>query len=271
MKHFMDIVQEQELNYNNDVLFIENLLKKDKGTLYNLIAEGFNDWEHRKSFNTLNDFQKANGISHILTKAENKGEKISEEELIYYFEYILNTIPLIKNNLASASALIFNSDRETIRKNIRVRTENLGYDIFQDNGLFFIVKKNSYIDIAKSIVDEKYNLDNDLILYNHEATNGDLNKKADILCRFYKYIESIHGDVKQFGFEDLYEDISKLMNDLDIRHNPTDKNIKVMESLGETEIEKWYDEIFRLCVSLTILVDYKSKKKDIKVLKGQLS
>ena len=45
------------------------------------------------------------------------------------------------------------------------------------------------------------------------------------------------------------------------------KNYLVM---SKKEMNAWYDQLFGMCVSLIILIDYATKRKDIKELKSIL-
>ena len=97
-----------------------------------------------------------------------------------------------------------------------------------------------------------------------------MDKKADILCRLYKYCETIENQAKSYGLTTLLEDITSLSNKLDVRHAPKEKQKIVLDGMSAEEVEEWFDELFRLYLSLIILVDYTSKRKDIKSLKCQL-
>jgi hypothetical protein len=60
------------------------------------------------------------------------------------------------------------------------------------------------------------------------------------------------------------------MDGLDIRHAPNKKEKEILNGMTKKELLNWYNQIFEMCVSLIILLDYTSKRKDIKALKSKL-
>jgi hypothetical protein len=141
--------------------------------------------------------------------------------------------------------------------------------IQSENGCF-IVPKSGKVELATQITKKIYNLDEDLWMYNHNSIKNNLVKKADILCRLYKYLEKKKDLIKSYQYDNIHNDITKLMDGLDIRHAPNKKEEEILNGMSKKEVLGWYDQVFQMSVSVIILLDYTQKRKDIKELKGKL-
>lgn len=263
MKHFADVILNREFDLREEILALENLFMDDNHgpSIYYEISNNFLYWRLRSNYVDFDDFVEGCGIADIVNKCEN-GFDISLEEYIFYCEFIYN---VSKFNMVSSHAIT-----PFIYQNISTVIEKLNYTVHYSNGIWHIVEKSVLVSEAADIVQDNYELGESIYSFNYRETKGNINKKADILCRLYKYIESITPQVKQYGYFGLLEDIKDLSNRLDVRHAPTLKQTTVIEGMGKDEYESWLDELFKLSLSLIILVDYTSKKKDIKELKCEL-
>lgn len=146
----------------------------------------------------------------------------------------------------------------------------MGCKVIENSNGYFIVQQNGKTELATHITKSTYNLNEDMWLFNHSSNKNNIIKKADILCRLYKYIEPRKTIAKQYGYDTLQDDISKLIDGLDIRHAPNKKEAELLNGMTKKELLGWYNQIFEMCVSLIILLDYTAKRKDIKDLKAKL-
>ena len=269
MKHFLDDVISSEVDMDGYILSIEKLIDKNNpySSIKNDIEEHFVYWPYNKGCGSFSQFRKEIGVCSIIQKAECRTVNISREEFVFYLEYAINIIQIPKfsgffnpllQDTTKVSRVIFNA------------ISDIGCEIISKNNGYYLVDKNGKISVATKVVNDTYNLDKDLYLFTHSSIKDDLVKKADILCRAYKYIESIRTKANQYGYSNMYDDISKMMDALDIRHYPNKKATETLNGMSKEELLEWYDQLFELCVSLIILVDYSSKRKDIKELKGKL-
>ena len=264
MEHFADELLSREYDLSEEILAIEKLFLMKDGcgvSIYGTVSNNFLYWHLRNNYIEFDTFFNAMGIGEIVEKSRN-GFDITLDDYIYYCEYILNIF------------LIHDVNRRVyvkfIRDNIINLLEKLNYVSNYSEGKWHIVEKNVLVSECADIVQDDYDLGESVYSFNYRENKGNINKKADILCRLYKYIEGISAQAKQYGYSNLLEDIKDLMNKLDIRHIATSRQANVIEGMDNSEYEMWIDELFKMALSLIVLTDYTSKKKDIKELKGKL-
>ena len=264
MEHFVDKLLSREYDLTEEILAIENLfLRKDDygSSIYNTVSRNFLNWHLRNNYIEFDNFFTSTGLEDIVEMCH-KNCEISIEEFIYYCEYILNIFLISGVNQRVYVRFI--------KDNITNLLEKLNYVSHFADGKWHIVEKNVLVSEGADIVQDNYDLGESIYSFNYRENKGNINKKADILCRLYKYIEGITAQAKQYGYSNLLEDIKDLMNKLDIRHIATLKQATVIEGMDNSEYENWIDELFKMTLSLIVLTDYTSKKKDIKELKGML-
>lgn len=263
MEHFIDNLLNREYNLNDEILAVEDLFLKRNPfkSMYDVMDENFLSWKKRNNYVDFDTFFEDMGISNIVEKCNYK-IPISLDEFLYYCEYMLNMLvfePVFKH-----------VNSKYIKENICNLLEKLNYQQHRNNGNIHIVEKNVLVSEAADALQDNYELGECIYSFNYREFKGDVYKKADILCRIYKYLESITAKAKEYGYNSLLEDIKDLSNKLDIRHAPKQQQEIVISEMGKEEYESWLDELFKLSLSLIVLVDYRNKRKDIKELKAKL-
>ncbi len=270
MEHFADLLAKEKLDCAPMIVGVESLLNH-RGFMnspYDTIVSCFPTWKKKRNHATLFEMQEATGISKIIRKAHDN-EVLDKKDVVYYFEYVLTIIKIPSENVLK-NQFIIDYDVSPVKELIKEYVNELGCKIVDKNGASYIVEVDSKTIMASKITGKQYDLDKDLMLFFHPSIRNKLNQKADILCRVYKYLEGKSNQIKQYGFANMYDDTSKLMNGLDIRHAPNKKDSEIIQGMTKKEISDWYEQLFGMCVSLIILVDYAEKRKDIKELKGKL-
>lgn len=242
---------------------IESLFRKkiDNYSAYEIFEKNFLDWGDRNNFVDIKTFYSKMGIFKILNQYS-RVDDIALEDFIYYCEFMLNIINFSPVSKCKNSFYIMLNISNILKK--------LNFEYRQTNKKFHIVEKNVLVSEAADIVKDNYDLGEGIYSFNYRESKGNIAHKADILCRLYKYIESIENKAKSYNYSELLEDIKALANKLDIRHAATAKQSDVINNMSKDEYESLLDELFTLSLSLIILVDYKNKRKDIKALKAQL-
>lgn len=270
MEHFHDLLIRQELDYAPQIIGIEGLLHHRSliSSPYSTIEECFLTWIKKRNYTCLQDLQKKSGIMEIIDKAQ-RHENISKDEFTYYLEYVLLILDIPSEN-AINNFVTVDYFPDPILKQVRFAIDEIGCSLVKKNGGYYVVEENSKVELAIKVTGKHYDLDSDMRLFNHPSIRNKLTAKADILCRMYKYLESKSNDIKKYNFSNMYGDISKLMDGLDIRHAPSKKEKEILDGMSKKEMNAWYDQLFGMCVSLIILVDYATKRKDIKELKSTL-
>ncbi len=269
MEHFLDNVIQSKIDMDGYIEQFEEMLNNNDNicSLNDAIENGFCFCPFNHGCKNFEEFRKNTGIHTIVWKAQMPNINVTKEEFIYYLEFLLNVIQIPKYGSAAVS-LMYNDSK--IYSVLYRAIDEIGCEIISVEQGFYIVVKNKKLEIATDITGDVYDLNSALYLYTHSSYKDNLIKKADVLCRVYKYIESIRQKANQYNYSNLYDDISKLMDALDIRHYPNKRATETLNDMTKEELLEWYDQLFDLCVSLIILVDYSSKRKDIKELKSQL-
>lgn len=269
MEHFLDNVIQSDIDMDGYVVQFEKMLDEDNGfcSINQAIVQGFRFSPLNRGCKDFDDFRRKTGIHVIVWTAKLQNMNITKVEFVYYLEYLLNVLQISMYAMPPYSENC--SNNEIYRVLYRVIDE-IGYEIIPTEQGYYLVQKNTKIEVAISITKNVYDLDSALYLYTHSSYKDNLVKKADILCRIYKYLESLRTQINQYGHGEMYRDISKLMDALDIRHSPNKKSSEAIENMSKEDLIEWYDRLFEMCISLIILVDYSSKRKDIKELKNIL-
>lgn len=269
MEHFLDNVMQSDIDMDGYVVQFEKMLNEDNGfcSINQAIVKGFRFSPLNRGCKDFDDFRRKTGIHVIVCTAKLQNMNITKEEFVYYLEYLLNVLQI--SVYAGPQYSEFCSNSEVYRVLYRVIDE-IGYEIIPSEQGYYLVQKNTKLEVATNITKDVYDLNSALYLYTHSSYKDNLVKKADILCRIYKYLESLRTQINQYGHGEMYRDISKLMDALDIRHSPNKKSSEAIENMTKEELLEWYDKLFEMCISLIILVDYSSKRKDIKELKNVL-
>lgn len=263
MRHFADILLQRTYDLCEEIIAIEKLFLERKygSSIFDVFSSYFLEWRLRSNYVDFETFFYNVGLGDIVEKCHQRCE-ISLEEYIYYCEYMLNVLEHPKLDRMSHTPFI--------RDNISRVLERLNYTSHVSDGIYHIVEKSVLVSEAADILQENYDLGEGVYSFNYQETKGNLVRKADILCRLYKYIESITPQAKQYGYSTLLDDIKDLSNKLDVRHAPTIKQGIIIGDMDASEYEEWLDEIFRLSLSLILLVEYTTRRKDIKELKSKL-
>ena len=103
---------------------------------------------------------------------------------------------------------------------------------------------------------------------------GDLERKKSILLSLADKLEPQRGKLKQIN-SSLESDLFYLLNSANVRHNNNDPNgknyIAIVASMDNDTIEKWYDDIYQMCLLAFLELDNIERKERVKELKQSIS
>ena len=104
----------------------------------------------------------------------------------------------------------------------------------------------------------------------HHTENVTEPKKRGILLALADKLESRRNKLKGRNTS-LETDLFFLFNKLNIRHNNQDSEgqnyIPLVADMGAEEIEKWYDDIYQMCLLAFLELDHLDRKNRVKQLK----
>jgi len=211
------------------------------------ISNKFKGWHYRDTILTTTEY-----LNHIGVLVNGNHKKIlTEIEFLYYIEFILNMVPLVKEYImigSSAEGFSFLID------NIKLVLSKMGYVVKREEDRIILVRKDADVDSIVEVIDEE--LQDLLIRYKDFRIETNVYEKSLILKKIDKYIENNKTLYKQKD-NLTYSLINKIVNNFDVNH-PNDKSSK--------EKLEAYDDCFLLMIHLIRSVEFanlKSKYSEI--------
>ena len=196
---------------------------------------------------------------------------IDLDKLLLFCELICAMLPLLKS-----------LDDGNVKRQVKVISENIDYilertnhEVIKDSSKhYIIVEKNKPAALAAGLVGDE-TVAFELIEYNHFGLKGDLEGKKKLLVSIASYIEPILRDhtLKNNGFRQLESDAGFLFNNFNIRHNNKSGSTAkpYIISIGNDELEEWYDKAYEVALSVIIINDYLSINQEISEIKTTYS
>ena len=103
----------------------------------------------------------------------------------------------------------------------------------------------------------------EILEYNHRSNIGNLTSKQTILAKIGKAYEL---KIKKSN-NPISDDISFLLNKLNIRHNNSVlKDKQIMDNVKD-DLEEWYDKLYTLLVAFIIYDETEKISKEVQKLK----
>jgi len=251
-RNLWDVLQNTEINPIKEVLKIEKLFSRTEifinefefKTIEDYIdSRYFSSWKYRGTCLDISDFRKSKKI--LTTQRIDGYANISIEDMFLYFEFIINMLYLIKEfdgNLADYYILI--------QENIDFILEHYNQKSFshKEEDIFIIVEKS---EKATSVSELYPEIAIKVIEYNRFSLKGNLQRKKELLLAIAHKFEGVKKQLKQVN-PALCDDITNLLNNINIRHNNEDK----VKNISDEDLEKWYDRIYDMLLLALLYVDY---------------
>lgn len=179
--------------------------------------------------------------------------KNKKENLLLYYEFILNMISLLNRKLLPTDRYNKNSVNKLLN-NIQMIIEKLNYKIVEKNNYFYIVEK----DMSSSAISEIYpELSDTIIEYRRFDLKGNIVAKRAILQTLSLKVEGIESKLKGTTYNPLVKDLKNLYNNLHIRHNNLGENPNnnVIE-MDDKTLENWYDITYDITLTALMICKY---------------
>ena len=187
--------------------------------------------------------------------------------LVSFCEYSYNLVIYLNQGFGTLFIGTFPPTQLYLQQVLKV-IETIGYMSTIKEGITdFVPKDQAAISVAE-IVDSS--LSYRIIEYNHHSMKGEPEKKRGIVLALADKLEPQRNKLKGSNTA-LETDLFFLFNKLNIRHNNQDpegqKYISLVADMGPDEIEKWYDDIYQMCLLAFLELDHLDRKKRVKQLK----
>lgn len=197
--------------------------------------------------------------------------KTSIEVIIISLEYYLNIINLFIIKKPSHIHLI--DQFNVLIENIHLLLEHINYQFknIEDEEKIILIPNKPEINAVADISSDETALA--ILMYNHHVYKGDIEGKRKLLYQIALEYEPLLSNPIN-GFKDYYEKVNALLNNLHIRHNNQNEedNKNTVINIVNTELEKWYDELYQLLLFCVLIKDNLERKKEVeeflKLIKG---
>lgn len=219
----------------------------------------FLKWNYRGNFISVEDMRKSLNISNYDIKNNN------QETLIYYFEFILNMLLFC----AQYSVPINQSCLQIIKANISNVLDKLNYKSEEKEDYIIVIEKDPK---AIAVAELYEDISDNIIEYRRFAIQGNIERKKEILATLSKKIEAIEAKLKQNNYSYLVDEITGLLNSLDIRHNNKEGKHahEVVIEMSSEELESWCDKTYDTILLALMVNNYLEYKNEIKDLNKKL-
>lgn len=218
---------------------------------------GFNNWELRGTFTTIEEMREGLGIK----KESITHKNFNEEQILDFLQYALNCVYRISQIIREAYVSPLSDDTVVpmLWKNVEKLIEKLNCRIEQNKSEFYILYNNPIEPIVEKNCPD---IAGSMREYIRIDNRGDLKRKAEILCTLYKKLEELSDQFKGTVYKKLYDDAHFLFNKACIRHF-IKKGSNAFAEMNELELEKWYDKTFDLFLSCMVIANYLKINNDI--------
>lgn len=152
--------------------------------------------------------------------------------------------------------------------------ELIEYEASYEDGFTIYVEKSP---AARAVAESELipdSLSYKIIEYNHHSLKGKLEKKKSILLQLAKLLEEKRRILKESN-QSLEKDLFFLFNNLNIRHNNINtedpaKYKQFIAQMSPEEMEKWYDEIYQMCLLAFLQIEHSDRKTNLVKIKNAI-
>lgn len=227
------------------------------------------EWKYSNRCVELDDLRKKIGI----TNYEIDIQDYPLEKCLLFFELIYNLVKLLidryKDPQDTRIRRVNEYDVYKIIENIEGLLEELNYKIEKIEDRYVIVEKDI---VATAVAENNIDIAEDIIEYRRFNLKGEIETKKAIILKLADKIEPLRTKFKGTNFNTIMDDVQMFLNNLNLRHNNLEgKNKKeVVVNMSKEELERWYDKVFDMILSVLQINEYIKDSSNINNLKQNL-
>lgn len=270
-KNFAQVLKSAQIDLKKEytrlyTLFFGEFTDKSSGeptSIYQKYCEYFPEMWFRKTTLSLEEFNKEFGF-----KFTKQPKNFSVDYLINFCEYIYN----LTAGYVSAASYMADINYQLLYLQIDRIIEAIGFiGTSQDGFTIFVEKSIPAIAVSEIVPDD---ISYKVISYNHHSMKGNMENKKETLLKLANLLEGKRKQLKSIN-SSLEDDIFYAFNNLNLRHNNKDKTYKEkykkhIAEMPDTELEKWYDEVYQMCLLAFLEIEQIDRKKSFNDLKRQI-
>ena len=239
-------------------------------------------WKQNRTITSLNELRTRLGINNLykLMSEGNVSEaKLDLDDVTIYLEYILNVVYLgdllIERGKATykvdiqSNPLIYNA----MLSNINTMLDNLNLEVryIENEEKAILTPKDATVTAVAEIIGDELFLPT--IEYNHHSLQGNIERKQEILLKFAYDLAPKRSTLKNLSAS-IEDNLFFMFNKFNVRKDNSVHGKDYVEytaNLGSGELEKYYDEIYKLALHSYLILDSADRLKMFKDLKRKIS
>lgn len=269
----------QNTDYKKEAIRVNNLIFNEPLILSNdsprtftvsQFVDGacFFDWKNRGHFIDLEDFLASCEYEHWKETAN-----IEISNFLNFAEISYNIWKLAEQNLLISSffepAIQFYQIKEILDDCLAWLNCKAVY--FEDKEQVIIVEEKPEVSAVCECLAQDLSME--MLRYNHYKLRGNLKEKKRILLYVAADLEPKKKQLKILN-ETLTDNIFYLLNNLDLRHNNCSEGYpnykKVVAEMTPDEMEKWYDELYKMILLANLELDNNKRRAEVAALKKRI-
>lgn len=232
------------------------------GTYYTLkeMAENwFPYWKNRGRCLDFSDYLDTIEYENIVAEAPN-----DIDAFITFIEFVYNMWHLCeKNNFFFEYGTV--SSRDIIRNMMDEVLSEMNQKAYYDSETERCLIGEDSPQVTAAVEATEPEIASLILQYNYRRLVGDIATKKIILVQLGHDIMGKESALRANNQINLFESITRALNNLDLRHNNTDPGSndykeQVAHLTGE-ELEKWYDETYQLILYANLVLENIDRKK----------
>lgn len=230
------------------------------------IGDAFCNFYFRGTCLSLEEFDSKHGFVFVENPAD-----FSIDTLVSLCEYIYNMMVAYQCS-GGYRYMPKPLNAQFYLQQVDVVIEAIGYMRTQQNNFtIFVEKSPAAISVAETLPQD---ISYKVISYNHYSMNGNLQAKRETLLLFANLLEPKRKELEAPD-KTFASDLFFAFNNFNIRHNnssPADsaKYKKAIAEMSADELEKWYDEVYQMCLLAFMQLEHSPRKKALDELKAKI-
>lgn len=232
--------------------------------------------------------------TYCFTKWKNRGRCINVEDFLNTIGYddiakqacddlnaFLTFIEIVLNFYQMVAERLFDCDvGAEVNEKFGMLWDNMMDDLSHYNYTFvydkeqersIIVEDKAEVTAVAEIVEQPLAMQ--IIKYNHYSLKENIDEKKAILLRIGNDLEPKRKALSVIN-KSLEDDIFYILNNLNLRHNNRDKGNKkykeFVSQMDESELLKWYDELYQMMLLAYLELNQHERKKEFSELKSKI-
>ncbi len=262
----VDIRNEYEKLY--DIMYGRNF-ENGSTSLHDIIADSFASFYFRGTCLSIDEFDKKYGFDF-----EENPNGAEVEYLVSFCEYFQNMLVGLQCNPENIFLGFSSVNTAFLMEQIRKIIDAIGYMSASDDGFTIYVEKSpGSIAVSESEMIPK-ELSYKVLEYNHHSLHGEIEKKKQILLKLAELLEPEREKLREAN-KSLCSDVFYAFNNLNLRHNNINKSDLAkykltIASMEKNVLEKWYDEVYQMCLLCFLELEQAERKMKFDKLKAAI-